>query len=145
MDKQKAEAVKNSKENDQEVDAANLGTACSEDSNDADYLKRMIDENPKNPLFLKKYAQFLFQVRLFFMLTMFCYLLKLSFHNVLLKESLHCFFSPKTLLGNDLKIEPDLKPVKPQCHGSTALSRPNRMKPLDLKHFLAICFKYSAS
>lgn len=48
----------------QEIDAANLTTAnWSEDSNAADYLKKMVDENPNNPLFLKKYAQFLFQVR----------------------------------------------------------------------------------
>lgn len=72
MEKQKTEPVKPSKEeNDpvragQEIGAANLTTAnCSEDSNVADYLKKMIDENPNNPLFLKKYAQFLFQVRLF--------------------------------------------------------------------------------
>ncbi|WJX12277.1 hypothetical protein P8452_02792 [Trifolium repens] len=36
-------------------------TNYNEDSNDPDYLKKMIDENPNNPLFLKKYAQFLFQ------------------------------------------------------------------------------------
>lgn len=55
----------------QEIDVANIITAnYSEDSNIADYLK-MIDENPNNPLFLKKYAQFLFQVRFFFLLLCF--------------------------------------------------------------------------
>jgi hypothetical protein len=58
MEKQETEPVKTSKEE-------NVATTnYNEDSNDPDYLKKMIDENPNNPLFLKKYAQFLFQVRL---------------------------------------------------------------------------------
>ncbi|XP_027365197.1 uncharacterized protein LOC113872118 [Abrus precatorius] len=74
MEKQKTEPEKPSKEESdpvssfsipaarQEVDAANITTAnCSEDDNVEDYLKKMIDENPNNPLFLKKYAQFLVQ------------------------------------------------------------------------------------
>lgn len=62
MEKQEPVPVKTSKE---ENGVENLTTASlNEDINDADYLKKMIDENPKNPLFLKKYAQFLFQVRL---------------------------------------------------------------------------------
>lgn len=79
MEKQKTDPVKPSKEeNDpvrsgQEIDVANLTTAdCSEDSNVADYLKKMIDENPNNPLFLKKYAQFRFQVRLIFLSSPVC-------------------------------------------------------------------------
>lgn len=63
MEKQEPVPVKTSKE---ENGVENLTTASlNEDINDADYLKKMIDENPKNPLFLKKYAQFLFQVRLY--------------------------------------------------------------------------------
>ncbi|XP_045808190.1 uncharacterized protein LOC123902492 [Trifolium pratense] len=59
VEKQKTEPVKISKE---ENGAEDLTTTnYSEDSNDPDYLKKMIDENPNNPLFLKKYAQFLFQ------------------------------------------------------------------------------------
>ncbi|KAK2455663.1 Tetratricopeptide repeat (TPR) superfamily protein [Trifolium repens] len=55
MEKQETEPVKTSKEE-------NVATTnYNEDSNDPDYLKKMIDENPNNPLFLKKYAQFLFQ------------------------------------------------------------------------------------
>ncbi|XP_061356802.1 uncharacterized protein LOC133301195 isoform X2 [Gastrolobium bilobum] len=63
MIKQKTEHVKPSKEETgQEIDAANLATDnYSEGSNVADYFKKMTDENPHNPLFLKKYAQFLFQ------------------------------------------------------------------------------------
>jgi hypothetical protein len=62
IEKQETEPVKTSKE---ENVAENLTTTnYNEDSNDPDYLKKMIDENPNNPLFLKKYAQFLFQVRL---------------------------------------------------------------------------------
>ncbi|CAI8603009.1 unnamed protein product [Vicia faba] len=52
--------VKTSKE---ENGVENLTPKLNEDINDADYLKKMIDENPKNPLFLKKYAQFLFQTK----------------------------------------------------------------------------------
>ncbi|CAK8571994.1 unnamed protein product [Lathyrus sativus] len=59
MEKQETELVNTSKK---ENGVENLTTAnLNEDINDADYLKKMIDENPKNPLFLKKYAQFLFQ------------------------------------------------------------------------------------
>jgi hypothetical protein len=62
IEKQETEPVKTSKE---ENVAENLTTTnYNEDSNDPDYLKKMIDENPNNPLFLKKYAQLLFQVRL---------------------------------------------------------------------------------
>jgi hypothetical protein len=58
IEKQETEPVKTSKEE-------NIATTnYNEDSNDPDYLKKMIDENPNNPLFLKKYAQFLFQVSL---------------------------------------------------------------------------------
>jgi len=50
----------------QEIDAAQITAANSGDeSNFEDYLKKMIAENPNNPLFLKKYAQFLLQVRFF--------------------------------------------------------------------------------
>jgi hypothetical protein len=69
IEKQETKPVNTSNE---ENGAEKLATAnYSEDSNDADYLKRMVNENPNNPLFLKKYAQFLFQVRLqtFFMFT----------------------------------------------------------------------------
>ncbi|XP_058745739.1 uncharacterized protein LOC131618559 [Vicia villosa] len=60
MEKQENVPVKTSKE---ENGVENLTTTnFNEDSNDADYLK-LIDENPKNPLFLKKYAQFLFQTK----------------------------------------------------------------------------------
>ncbi|XP_027935510.1 uncharacterized protein LOC114190722 [Vigna unguiculata] len=46
----------------QEIDAAQITAANSGDeSNFEDYLKKMIAENPNNPLFLKKYAQFLLQ------------------------------------------------------------------------------------
>lgn len=59
IEKQETKPVNTSNE---ENGAEKLATAnYSEDSNDADYLKRMVNENPNNPLFLKKYAQFLFQ------------------------------------------------------------------------------------
>ncbi|MED6200354.1 hypothetical protein PIB30_084228 [Stylosanthes scabra] len=46
----------------QEIDVADLNTAdWSGDSDVADYLKTLVDENPNNVLVLKKYAQFLFQ------------------------------------------------------------------------------------
>lgn len=65
MEKQDTGPVKTSKE---ENGAENLTAAnFNEESNDADYLKKMVDDNPNNHLFLKKYAQFLFQVRNFFM------------------------------------------------------------------------------
>lgn len=67
MEIQKTEPVKPSKEESgQVIDAANVTTAnFGEESNVEDYLKKMVDENPSNPLFLKKYAQFLLQVRFF--------------------------------------------------------------------------------
>lgn len=59
MEIQETLPVKPSKE---EIDAAHITTAnCGDESNVEDYLKKMIDENPNNPLFLKKYAQFLLQ------------------------------------------------------------------------------------
>ncbi|XP_073224221.1 uncharacterized protein [Cicer arietinum] len=59
MEKQDTGPVKTSKE---ENGAENLTAAnFNEESNDADYLKKMVDDNPNNHLFLKKYAQFLFQ------------------------------------------------------------------------------------
>ncbi|RDX93303.1 hypothetical protein CR513_24451 [Mucuna pruriens] len=74
MEIQKTEPVKSSKEESdpisqfsvlaegQEIDAAHITTPnCYEESNVEDYYKKMIDENPNNPLFLKKYAQFLLQ------------------------------------------------------------------------------------
>nr|KYP60762.1 hypothetical protein KK1_023175 [Cajanus cajan] len=74
MEKQKTETVKTSIEEShtisqlsvlaagQEVDAAHITTSdCGEQSNVEDYFKKMLDENPNNPLFLKKYAQFLLQ------------------------------------------------------------------------------------
>ncbi|KAG4908287.1 hypothetical protein AAZX31_20G186400 [Glycine max] len=63
MEIQKTEPVKPSKEESgQVIDAANVTTAnFGEESNVEDYLKKMVDENPSNPLFLKKYAQFLLQ------------------------------------------------------------------------------------
>lgn len=74
MEKQKTETVKTSIEEShtisqlsvlaagQEVDAAHITTSdCGEQSNAEDYFKKMLDENPNNPLFLKKYAQFLLQ------------------------------------------------------------------------------------
>ncbi|KAG4997840.1 hypothetical protein JHK85_029279 [Glycine max] len=63
METQKAEPVKPSKdESGQEIDGAHTTTAnCGEENNVEDYFKKMLDENPNNPLFLKKYAQFLLQ------------------------------------------------------------------------------------
>ncbi|KAJ1377939.1 Tetratricopeptide-like helical domain superfamily, partial [Sesbania bispinosa] len=65
MEKQKTKSEENDSVNPfslhvsgQEIDTANLTTADV-----ADYLKKMVDENPNNPLFLKKYAQFLLQNR----------------------------------------------------------------------------------
>ncbi|CAJ1976536.1 unnamed protein product [Sphenostylis stenocarpa] len=70
MENRKTEPVKPSKEKSdlisqfsvlsarQELDAShNYG----EESNVEDYFKKMINEHPDNPLFLKKYAQFLLQ------------------------------------------------------------------------------------
>jgi len=70
METQKAEPVKPSKdESGQEIDGAHTTTAnCGEENNVEDYFKKMLDENPNNPLFLKKYAQFLLQVRFCFCL-----------------------------------------------------------------------------
>lgn len=78
MENQKTELLKPSKETSdpisqvsvlssrQETDAALITAAnCGEESNFEDYFQKMIDENPNNPLFLKKYAQFLLQVRFF--------------------------------------------------------------------------------
>ncbi|KAK7278522.1 hypothetical protein RJT34_23552 [Clitoria ternatea] len=72
MEKEKTEPMRPTKEESdsnssfsilatgQNIDAENIATAnFSEDGNIEDYFKKMIDENPNNPLFLKKYAQFL--------------------------------------------------------------------------------------
>ncbi|BAT94679.1 uncharacterized protein HKW66_Vig0258540 [Vigna angularis] len=74
MENQKTELLNSSKETSdpisqvsvlssrQETDAAQITAAnCGEESNFEDYFQKMIDENPNNPLFLKKYAQFLLQ------------------------------------------------------------------------------------
>ncbi|TKY51825.1 uroporphyrinogen-III synthase [Spatholobus suberectus] len=46
----------------QVIDPAYItATDCGEESNVEDYFKKMIDKYPNNPLFLKKYAQFLLQ------------------------------------------------------------------------------------
>jgi len=78
MENQKTEPVTPSKETSDpisqlsvlssrwEIDATHITTAnWGEESNFEDYFKKMIEENPNNPLFLKKYAQFLLQVRFF--------------------------------------------------------------------------------
>ncbi|KAK8464150.1 hypothetical protein PHAVU_011G133545 [Phaseolus vulgaris] len=74
MENQKTEPVTPSKETSDpisqlsvlssrwEIDATHITTAnWGEESNFEDYFKKMIEENPNNPLFLKKYAQFLLQ------------------------------------------------------------------------------------
>ncbi|KAK7391661.1 hypothetical protein VNO78_20078 [Psophocarpus tetragonolobus] len=63
VETQKTEPVKPSKEESgQEIDEAHITTDnCDEEGNVEDYFKKMLDENPNNPLFLKKYAQFLLQ------------------------------------------------------------------------------------
>ena len=48
----------------QEIDAVDvLEAKWGEDGYDEDYYKKMIDENPNDPLVLKRFAQFLVQVR----------------------------------------------------------------------------------
>ena len=42
-----------------------------------EYYKRMVEENPSNPLFLRNYAQFLYQVRTFVYLLQFLYQISL--------------------------------------------------------------------
>lgn len=57
------------------IDVADFTAADSGNgSNVEEYYKKMVEENPNNPLFLRNYAQFLCQVRL-------CY----SFSNFLLQ------------------------------------------------------------
>ncbi|KAL2325040.1 hypothetical protein Fmac_024098 [Flemingia macrophylla] len=63
VQKQKTELEKPSKEESDTISQFSVLAAGQEveESNIEDYFKKMLDENPNNPLFLKKYVQFLLQ------------------------------------------------------------------------------------
>jgi len=72
MENQETESVKPSKETSDPISQLSVLSSRQEidgeESNFEDDFKKMIDENPNNPLLLKKYAQFLLQVRFFILL-----------------------------------------------------------------------------